>query len=72
MSDQRPAEAAAYQHREDAAAGVVSQLTAATSEHEKAMAAGTEGTDRSDERVTPMDLPAVPAASSKHTGPPAA
>jgi hypothetical protein len=68
-TDQRPAETAAYQYREAAAAAVVSQLTAATSEHTKAMMAGT---DRTDQRVTPMDLPPVPGATSKHTGPPTA
>ena len=71
-ADQRPAESAARQHREAAAAEVISPLTAATSEHDKAVMAGTEGypvTDRSDQRVTPVDLPPVPGASSKHTGP---
>lgn len=71
-TDQRPAKTAARQHGEDKAAEVVSQLTAATSEHTKAMMAGTESypvTDRSNERVTPVDLPLVPAASSMHTGP---
>ena len=75
-TDQRPAETAARQHRENEAALVVSQL--AQDAHSKEVMAGPEGysvTDRTDPRVTGpglMDLPPVPAAQSKHTGPPAA
>jgi hypothetical protein len=50
---QRPAETAARQHREDEAALVVSQL--AQDAHGKAVMAGPEGysvTDRTDPRVT--------------------
>jgi hypothetical protein len=52
-TDQRPAETAARQHREDEAALVVSQL--AQDAHGKAVMAGPEGysvTDRTDPRVT--------------------
>lgn len=75
-TDQRPAETAARQHREDAAAEAISQLTAAGSGHSKAVMAGPEGysvTDRTDPQITgpsQMEIPPVPAASSKHTGPP--
>lgn len=70
-ADQRPAETAARQHREDAAAEVVAQL--GQDNHSKAVLApfpGVSVTDRGDSRPEAMDVPAVDAASSKHTGPP--
>lgn len=68
-ADQRPAESANHQWTVDDAAAVTAQLGQAHSEHAKAMAAPAGATDRSGERPAAMDLPPVPDAESKHTGP---
>ena len=74
-ADQRPAETAAYQHAQDEAALAVSQMTGPGGHSAAVMAPfpGIAVTDRTDPRVSgpvQVDLPPVPDAGSKHTGPP--
>ncbi len=69
--ERRPAEAAARQHAASEAQLAVSQM-AGQGGHSAAVLADFPGIsveDRTDARVTGMDLPPVPASASTHTGP---
>lgn len=71
-ADQRPAETAARQHAQDEAQLAMDQMRGPGGHSAAVLAAfpGIAVTDRTDSRVTPVDLPPVPDAASKHTGPP--
>lgn len=71
-ADQRPAETAARLHREAEAALAVSQMTGPGGHSAAVLAAfpGIAVTDRTDSRLTPVDVPDVPGEHSQHTGPP--
>jgi hypothetical protein len=73
-TDQRPMESAAHEHAQAEAALAVSQMTSSQDGHSMAVLApypGVSVTDRTDSRPAHPDVPPVPGAESKHTGPPA-
>lgn len=68
-ADQRPAETAARQHREAAAALAVHQMTTGDGHSAAVMAGPYSVRDRTDTGLVQMNLPPVPDAASTHTGP---